>query len=76
MSLTTSHTIVEGRTVRTPSLCLLRRKIETEERGSVDTSIVDQIEIDVRRTDRSNPYYSGEGNRHVGALKLVLPYIV
>ena len=46
-----------------------RRREEEGKEGGVGVSVVQQIDKDVVRTDRSHPYYRGEGNRHVGALR-------
>ena len=57
------------------SVLFCRRKREREGEGmevlegGLDVSVILQIDKDVVRTDRSHPYYRGEGNRHVGTLK-------
>ena len=50
---------------------LSRRKTESEESKAegVGETVLHQVDKDVVRTDRSHPYYKGEGNRHVGTLR-------
>ena len=35
----------------------------------LDPYMVQQVDKDVVRTDRSNPYYRGEGNQHIALLR-------